>query len=114
MINTTLRSQDGILKLSFDATPWFAKASDDEISALATTGWGSSPAVDGLVHDIASCSSQVASFLAEMELPKLPNSTGATIKVQVEEVAAGGWLVENRPALAARILAETIEEDDHS
>lgn len=113
MINATLRSQDGILKLSFDATPWFAKASDDEIFALATTGWGSSPAVDALVRDIGSCS-QVASFLAEMELPNLPNSTGATVKVQVEEVAAGGWLVENRPALAARILAETIEEDDHS
>lgn len=113
MINATLRSQDGILKLSFDATPWFAKASDDEIFALATGGWGDSQAADRLVQDVRVCNPQAAAFIKEMALPQLPNGAAA-IKVQIEDVAGGGWLLENRPALAARILAETIEEDDHS
>ncbi|MBD2745695.1 hypothetical protein IC232_03200 [Microvirga sp. BT688] len=114
MINASLRSNDGILKLSFDATPWFAKASDDEIFALATAGWGGSTATDELIRYIGSCNPQAASFLAEMKLPEPPNGTAAPIKVNIEEAPAGGWLVENRPALAARILAETAEEDDHS
>lgn len=114
MINATLRSHDGIFKLTFDATPWFAKASDHEIFALATAGWVGSPAPDGLVQDLKTDNPQAAAVIDEMKLPRLPNDTAATIKVHIEEVAAGGWLVEHRPALAARILAETVEEDDHS
>ena len=114
MINATLRSQDGILKFTFDATPWFAQASDHELFALATAGWVSSPAPDDLVQDLGADNPQAAAVIEEMELPRLPDGTAATIKVHIEEIAAGGWLVENRPALAARILAEALEDDDHS
>jgi hypothetical protein len=71
----------GILKLTFDATSWFAKASDDEIFALATVGWASLSATDGLVRDLEVLNPQPASFFAEMKLPKLPNGTAATIQV---------------------------------
>lgn len=39
-INAECHSDDRIVECKFDAAPWFAKATDAQIIALAKCGWG--------------------------------------------------------------------------
>lgn len=99
MIHANLRSDDGVASVSFDSTPWFEQASDQEIIDLAACGWGGDYAADEVSqHFSGGVTGQVFDYLDTHPLRETNNAIGHETRVDADEAIE--WILANRPAVA--------------
>lgn len=102
-VRAIMRTDDGQYEIHFDATEYFAQASDDELLRLAECGWaGDYPADD------------VAEYFDRPQNPRMREAfreKEGGFEVRVHDGDAMAWLRRNRPTLYAAI-AERIEPMD--
>lgn len=101
-IKAECHSDDRVFEVSFDAVPWFDRASDEEILALAACGWGGDYPAD-----------QVAIFFDETnkdikEMMGYINRITSTRKAcgyecHVDQKSAIAWIRQTREYLLDRI-----------
>jgi hypothetical protein len=101
-------TDDRRVELSFDATPWFAQASDESILALSYVGWGGDYESDNVlewftdkpgyeqVADLFKYVNTVQTHQAAWEDPM-------GFECNIEAADAMAWLKLNRPLVFARI-----------
>lgn len=108
-VSATVSSDDGEVSVDFNAAPWFAQASDDEILGLAAIRWQNGAEADA-----------VAEFFRDNETRDLFDYIGTVnrsrrrrsvqdplgFEVEVDRDEALGWIARHRPDLAPRVLAE--------
>lgn len=110
MIRAEAHSDDYAVEVAFDAEPWFAAASDEEIRDLATEGpgWGASYAADEVARELASSNRDL-----EMLFWYLDHLSGTQracgFEVYINEQDALLWLRENRPHLYAEFTEDKEE-----
>jgi hypothetical protein len=101
MIETEIHDDERRTQSTFDSTPWFEQASDDEIVALAKIGWGGDTEAD-----------QVGLFFEDDEIgtPCTVPSVFRTsmvldvgYEVSINEEHARAWVQTNRPHLMEKI-----------
>lgn len=97
-------SDDRNLEAPFDAAPWFARASDDEIVDLAEIDWsGDEPADVVAEHFIGSHAGvdSVFDYLNALNTRRGADSMG--FECRIDEDSAMAWLKQHRPELWRRI-----------
>lgn len=90
-------SDDHNAKANFDALPWFEQASDEDITALADSGWASDYPADGVAEYMEDRNADVANVFAYIE----GGEQGFECSVDKDKALA--WLKENRPDLHGRM-----------
>lgn len=103
-ISAECHSDDRIYEVSFDATPWFEQATDEEIIELAYCGWGGDYAADIVATDLPGDNKELAalfSYLAVIaSIPHKRDEKG--FEVHVNETEAMVWLDVHRPHLSEK------------
>ena len=107
-VTASCHSDDFVVEVKeFDATPWLAQASDDELRALRNEGYGGNYTADSVAEFMATYDSQVqAIFDHNATLPASVELRGFECSVNEEEAEA--WIAQHRPHL----LTEEEEETD--
>ena len=99
MISATLKSDDGFASISFDATPWFEQASDQEIIELAGCGCGGDYPADEVSQFFSgSITAQVFDYLDNHPARETNSAIGHETHVDMDEAVE--WIIENRPQVA--------------
>ncbi|KXV06809.1 hypothetical protein AD930_06840 [Acetobacter malorum] len=93
-IMAEVHSDDFRAKNSFDATPFFAKATAKEVSDLIKCDWRGDYAADAVAHAVEQLNPEVARVL---QYAALTDDCG--FEVSVEPRHAIAWIVTNRPDL---------------
>ena len=99
-IKAEAHSDDYVIEVDFDATPWFAQASDEEIAALAAIDWGGDYESD----EVADYCSDVPGLVRLFDYldnirddPMKKDCCG--FECHVDEESALNWLQQYRPLL---------------
>jgi hypothetical protein len=102
MIKATIRSDDSVASVSFDATPWFEQASDQEIIDLARCGWGGDYAADEVSQFFSdSITAQVFDYLDSHPARETNSAIGHETHIDMDEAIE--WVIENRPQVAEKL-----------
>lgn len=99
MIRAECHSDDFLVTAKFDAAPWFAQATEDEIMMLARQEWGGDYAADAIVHHLeseAGYESIDAIFAYLSRRPTTPSGEMIGFEVNVHAPDALQWLLANR------------------
>lgn len=106
-VTASCHSDDHVVEVKrFDATLWFAQASDDELWALREENYGGDYAADSVAEFIVAYDPQVQAMFAHNDL--LPGSAELRgFECYVYEQEAEAWIAQHRPNL----LAEQEEEN---
>lgn len=109
-ITANAYSDDRLYEVSFNAAPWFANATYDEILALARCGWGGDYPADAVVHSTIDNgdSNHVADLSAMMEYVTKKKDLG--FECHIDEGEAMAWLKAHRKDLADHIAREAAME----
>jgi hypothetical protein len=95
-------SDDHVVEVSFDAEPWFAQASDEQIISLANCGWNGDYPADEVAIFVAGINEAVQRLFTYLELVShRKDHPGFECSVEVQSAIA--WLAQYRPQLAAVI-----------
>jgi len=105
LIAATAASDDGVLEVTFDAAPYFEEASDKEIVALATSGYGPGEAANAVASLLAQDSDPVAFLFAYLEESEVGFSC------QVSSDAAEAWLSAHRSQLLGSMAASVEQRE---
>lgn len=89
-------TDDHIVKVEFDAAPWFAQASEEAILALSDCDWGGDEAADS----VAEWSVRTTPELQRVFDHYNPDEDVSGFECHVDEEAAMAWLRANRPDVA--------------
>lgn len=105
-IKGTIRSDDGNESADFDALPWFQRASDAELVALARKDYGGDYEADEVARNTEDEGiARVLDYCAhDDDGNRITDPVG--FEVHIDEEAARAWIDEYRPHLGARIDAE--------
>jgi hypothetical protein len=106
MIRAEAHSDDYKATAKFDATPWFAQASDDSILQLARQEWGGDYAADAVAHHLGEEEGyeQLAAMFAYLDgRPQKPNGETVGFEVHIHRGDAVRWLIENRREVFAAV-----------
>ena len=108
MIEAEAHSDDYVISVKFDATPYFVQADDEKLWALYACGWGGDYPGDYVAHHMAELLPSVEhlfTYLASIsDIPSKRDVSG--FECHVDRKQAMDWIAANRPALHARILAD--------
>ena len=106
MIPAECHSDDFVFDAKFDAEPWFAHASDGEITDLAACGWGGDYPADAVAQhfDKEGC----RDVENVMEYARRKKDMG--FECSVDGGAAMRWVRDNRPALFPELCGITMTE----
>jgi hypothetical protein len=96
-------SDDRVYEAEFDATPWFAQASDDEILALAGIEWGGDAEADDVARYFSDLNQEVGTLFDYL------TRVDVGFECHVNRLSARAWLKQNRPGVWARMLCEEHE-----
>lgn len=107
-IAAEVHSDDRVFEAHFDAAPWFATASDEEIEALALCGWGGDYAADEVALAMEEYNTDVERVLEYVHAiaDRRDKKDVCGFECYVEAKDALAWLDTNRPALAERLRTE--------
>ena len=100
-VTASCHSDDFVVQVNeFDASPWFAQASDEELRALRNEGYGGNYTADSVAEFMATYDSRVqAMFDHNNALPDSIELRGFECHVNEDEALA--WLIQHRPHLLA-------------
>jgi len=108
MIEAECHSDDHVVEIKFDATPWFVQASEQDLLALAGCGWGGNYPADAVADFFGENeTSRLFSYLQITRDQRADPSVGFECHVDPDHAKA--WIREHRPALIPKI---TDLEDD--
>jgi len=97
MIRAEVHSDDYAATAKFDATPWFEKATAEEIEQLAKCDYGGDYAADAVAEWSARLFDEVAEVFRYDELARVG------FECHVNHDDAEAWIAANRPHLAETI-----------
>lgn len=101
MIKAECHSDDRCVEVTFDATPWFEKATNDEIIELAGCGWGGDYPADEVAEHMACHVDSIADMFIYIRNRNKIETIG--FECHVDEEDAMNWLAIHRPELYALI-----------
>lgn len=102
MINAVIRSDDGAVSVSFDASAWFEQASDSEIIELARCGWGGDYAADEVSQFFSGTQTgKVFDYLENHPASETNDAIGHETHVDMDEAVE--WVIANRPGVASML-----------
>jgi hypothetical protein len=95
-----VHSDDYVFDATFDATPWFEQASDDEILALAKIGWKNDYEADEVARFVESERVEVV-----FDYCRRKQAQGNTVgfEAEINPTSALEWLRQHRPHLSAKL-----------
>ncbi len=110
-------SDDDVRHATFDAAPWLAQASDQDIRALAACGWGGDYPADAVAEWSSRHSPDVHRLFCCLNDANGIREAGGLdpigFECHVDEGEALAWLKEHRPALHAELArASWAERED--
>lgn len=99
LVKAEAHSDDRRVEVNFDASAWFAQASDNDIRKLANVGWGGDYDADAVAdYFSSSATSELYEYLYSKFVPK-----DVGFECNVDEISAMTWLAVHRPALAKEL-----------
>jgi len=98
MIRARCYSDDRRIEVKFDATPWFAKATNDEITSLSECGFGGDYAADEVAIWMANHDDEIARMFQYIEAVTSHRHREG-FECFVDEESATAWVKANRPYL---------------
>ncbi len=108
MIQAEAHSDDHVIEVKFDATPYFEQADDEALLQLAECGWGGDYPGDYVAQHMAEKVPDVAKLFeyltAIADVPSKKDVCG--FECHVDATDAMAWIAGNRPNLHAEILAD--------
>jgi hypothetical protein len=101
VIPAECHSDDHKVRARFDALPWFAQASDEDIRELAGCNWGGDYPADGVAQFLSGRHRRVARVFRYLSYRPTFAYSGDRVgfECHVSGPAALRWLREHRPAL---------------
>ena len=106
LIQGFVYADDRLFDATWDATPWFVQAGDEELVALARINFGKGDEADAVVH-FAADESQVARVLEYCQHTTTGPGPIIGITTEIDPNAATKWLKDNRSHLLERLENET-------
>lgn len=101
MIHAEVHSDDCVMQVEFDATPWFAQASDEQIRELAKIDWQGDYAADAVAEFFEETNPKIKALMTYLQsiqgLRSHKDCCGFECSVESEDALA--WLKERRVAL---------------
>lgn len=96
-------SDDHVLEVDFDAEGWFESASNAEICALASIGWGGDQEADVIALTLREYDEDLSTLFDYLYLRNNREQADPTIgfEVHINEAAAVEWLSIHRPQVLA-------------
>lgn len=98
MIRAEVHSDDRVFEVSFDATPFFEKASEEEILNLYRCGWGGDYPADEVARFFIDKNDEVNRLF-----DYLSRVRGVGFECHVDSITAKEWLKKNRPRIFIRL-----------
>jgi hypothetical protein len=107
VIPAEVYSDDHVVEVDFDALPWFEKATDDQITALAAEGWGAGSESDMVPEFCDDFDPEIKRLWQYISFgPKnYGEDVGTTCHVSSSKAMA--WLKANRPELYKQLEKES-------
>jgi len=102
-VSAEAHSDDHACEVSFDATPYFEQASEEDLFRLAVGQWGDGYPSDAVAQFMADQNEKLAAMFTYVEIAHRVKDIGFECRVDAEEAMA--WLEANRPAVAVQIRA---------
>lgn len=112
MIDAEMHTDDYVFEVDFDATPWFERASDQDILELAGCDWGGDYPADGVAEELSHEHAELReAFNYVGRIAGTRRACG--FEVHVDEDQAMRWLERHRVHLYAQLAdEEDAEEED--
>jgi hypothetical protein len=106
-VTATISSDDGQRTATFDATPWFETASDEEIANLQKRGWSDSTEADNVAYALQSENPEIGAVLDHARITR-------GFEVSIDSEAAEEFLAIRFSDRTAEAVDESIgtAEDD--
>ena len=106
-VHATAHSDDRVIEITFDASPWLAQADEKELVELVKCGWGGDYPADIVVKYIADSNldeKAVELFTYLHIIKKLRSKKDCNgFECHVSEESALSWLEKNRPDMFASL-----------
>lgn len=102
-IPTEAHTDDWALQARFDAEPYFAQATDDELATLAACGYGGDYPAHDVAHWFEDQDEDLRVLFAYLELRNRGAGEVVGFECHVDEERAGAWIQVHRPALWRRL-----------
>lgn len=96
-VDAEVHSDDRRVEVDFDAAPWFAQASDDDIRFLQADGWGFSETADVVALHFGDSHPRIGFLFEYLDTFSEGDSIG--FECHVDPDSAMAWLKVNRPDL---------------
>lgn len=106
-IKAECHSDDHAVEVTFDAVPFFKKASYEKILALAKCGWGGDYPADEVAIYMAGKNKEVKDMFTYVEARRKQADVG--FECHVDKVETLSWLLKNRPRIHAKLMDEQSE-----
>ncbi|MFZ3482186.1 hypothetical protein [Sphingomonas sp. 3-13AW] len=104
-------SDDRAVEVNFDALRWFEQASDEEILELARCEWGGDYPADAVAQHFEGAHGEVTEMFEHIaHMQNTRNPIG--FECHVNEDDAMAWLLQNKPDLHKKILADQVTETE--
>lgn len=104
MISAKVHTDDRVFEISFDAEPWFAQATEQDIFDLASCGWGDDYPSDDIAMWFADSISDIDEMFSYIErVDGTVRKTGFECYINVGDVMK--WLDVNNYDLAKKLRA---------
>ncbi len=101
-VNAEVHTDDQNVKVEFDAAPWFAQASDEDIMALHEIDWGGGEAADNVAEHFIGKHAGIDGLFDYLRA--IRNGCAMGFECSVDDDDVFGWLEQNRPDLLVRCL----------
>lgn len=100
IISAEAHSDDHVIEVAFDATPWFEQASDDEIIELRRIEFGGNLAADRVAEFFRE-NPKVNRLFNYLALEPTMSFTGDTVgfECHIDPAGAEAWIAKHRPHL---------------
>jgi hypothetical protein len=101
-VSASANSDDNVVSASFNAAPWFAQASDEEIFALAAVDFCNDYPADGVANHFYGAAgyedvTRLFDYLGGH--PKTMTNEAVGFEVEIDKYQAFAWIKERRPDL---------------
>ena len=102
-VSAEAHSDDHACEVTFDATPYFEQASDEDLFKLAVCGWGGDYPADTVAIFMADQpgQTQLTDLFKYLEIARRAKDIGFECHVDAEEAMV--WMEANRPAVTVQV-----------
>lgn len=108
MISARTHTDDHAIEVEFDATPYFAKAPEENLARLIECGFGGDYPADWVAQNLAETQPEIAAMFTYLDARNRASRKSIGYEVQVDEEQALGWLRQNR-----RSVLHTLNQGDY-